>query len=264
MTRQDEKYQALLKNNQSGSSDLLKQTIQWIHEQLRSGRDNAQILKDLKAICKAHPSMALLQNFAEFFHKIPLNGQRVDAWMVMYQKHESQASRKFSSHLGNFKNILVHSYSGLLYQSLLKVSNPLNIFCTESRPVFEGRMLAEKLADSQHKVYLISDMAAFSVISRVEIVAFGCDTITKRGIINKIGTAPLAEIAQRQGKMSYFIGTSEKVLKDWNDDFLLRQGSRDEIYSGNGKVQIENYYFDLTPVSNVSGLFLETGLSRIF
>ncbi len=64
--------------------------------------------------------------------------------------------------------------------------------------------------------------------------------------------------------MNYFIGTAEKVLEYWNDDFLLRQGSRTEIYPGKNTMQVENYYFDLTPPSNIGGLFLETGLSRMF
>jgi translation initiation factor 2B subunit (eIF-2B alpha/beta/delta family) len=64
--------------------------------------------------------------------------------------------------------------------------------------------------------------------------------------------------------MNYYIGTTEKVLESWKDDFLLRQGSRDEIYEGDGSVHVENYYFDLTPASYISGLFLETGISRMF
>ncbi|MCI0605814.1 hypothetical protein L0156_22740 [bacterium] len=264
MTRVDETYQTLLANNYSGSSDLLRLTIDWIQETLREGQEEKQILLNLQTLCKAHPAMALLQNFSNFFRKIPLSPQRTQAWLEMYHKHETTACHKFSAHLSNFTNILVHSYSGLLHRSLKSVPNTLNIFCTESRPVLEGRSLAEKLSDSHHKVYLITDMAAFSVLSRVEVLAFGCDSITPRGIVNKIGTAALAELAQRQGRMNYFIGTTEKVLDSWEDDFLLRQGSRDEIYEGNGSVHVENYYFDLTSPPNISGLFLETGISRMF
>jgi translation initiation factor 2B subunit (eIF-2B alpha/beta/delta family) len=107
-------------------------------------------------------------------------------------------------------------------------------------------------------------MAAFSVIQRVELLAFGCDSITPRGIVNKLGTAALAEIGLRQGKLSYFLGTTEKILNSWNDDILLRQGSRDEIYKKDGSIQIENYYFDLTPPEFAGGLFLETGISRMY
>jgi translation initiation factor 2B subunit (eIF-2B alpha/beta/delta family) len=264
MPRVDEIYQTLLVDNTSGSSNLLKKTADWIQEALRNGHEEQQILRHMEALCKAHPAMALLQNFSKFFHDTGLSPQRIQAWMEMYQKHETIACNNFSTHLSNFTNILVHSSSGLLYESLKNVSSTLNIFCTESRPMLEGRSLAEKLSKSHHKVYLITDLAAFSVVPRVEVLAFGCDSITPRGIVNKIGTAAMAEIAQRQGKMNYFIGTSEKVLEAWKDDFLLRQGGRDEIYAGNGSVHVENYYFDLTPPSHISGLFLETGISRMF
>ena len=262
----DEAYQTLLNDNTSGSSDVLKRTIEWLHPLLASGDPNeTEILAKLDLLCEAHPSMALLRTFSAHFHTVPLKPVEMDAWMVRYREHEVSACQHFSAHLSNFTNILVHSYSGMLYQSLKNVLKRLNIYCTESRPAFEGRFLAEKLAaHTNHKIYLIADIAAFSVLPRVEITAFGCDAITPRGIVNKLGTATIAEIAQRQGRMNYFIGTSEKVLEDWNDDFLLRHGSREEIYKGNLPVQIENYYFDLTPPPYVGGLFLETGLQGCF
>jgi translation initiation factor 2B subunit (eIF-2B alpha/beta/delta family) len=264
MGRVDDQYQTLLRDNSSGSSDLFKQTIHWIDSALKEGQDPTSLLRELQQLCKTHPSMALLRNFSKLFEKIPLNEKRIRAWVDMYTKHEETACKKLRAHLSNFSNLLVHSYSGMLYKSLSAVTSPLSIFCTESRPAFEGRMLAEKLSETNHKVFLISDMAAFSTISRVEALLFGCDAITPRGIVNKIGTAPLAEIGQRQGKMNYFIGTSEKLLEQWDDDILLRQGSSNEIYNGDRMMQVENYYFDLTSPSFISGLFLETGISRMF
>ncbi len=259
MVRIEERYKALLSDNYSGSSDLLKQTVAWVDTALNDGRSEKEILKDLGALCKIHPAMALLQNFHRFFLKIPLNSKRIRAWMDKYKRHETAACRRFSAHLNHFKNVLVHSNSGHLYRSLKEVSTSLNIFCTESRPVMEGITLAEKLAQTHHRIYLITDMAAFSVIPRVEVLAFGCDAITPRGIVNKSGTAALSEISQKQGRMNYFIGTSEKILDDWNDDILLREGPREEIYEENGSLQVENYYFDLTPSSLITGIFLEKG-----
>jgi translation initiation factor 2B subunit (eIF-2B alpha/beta/delta family) len=264
MTRTDEAYQALLADNHSGSSELFKATIEWIELALCAKQGEKQIMAALKQLGKTHPAMALLDNFCGFFRQIPLSTSRLHAWMQKYRKHEADACKNFASLLSNFTNILVHSNSGLLFKSIRSVSKTLNVFCTESRPAMEGRSLAEKLADSAHKVYLITDMAAFSVIPRIEVLAFGCDSITPRGIVNKLGTSALAEIAQRQGKMNYFVGTTEKILDHWNDDILLRQGSRDEIYDKNGSIQVENYYFDLTPPELLGGVFLETGISRIY
>ena len=265
MSRVDESYQTLLTDNTSGSSIILRNTFQWLHQVLGTNHPDAEeILTKLDLLSKAHPAMALLRNFCAEARRVKLRQPELDAWIETYRKHEEAACQQFTTHLSNFTNILVHSYSGMLYQSLKNVSNALNIFCTESRPAFEGRFLAERLSDTHHKVYLITDLAAFSVLPRVEMIAFGCDSITPRGIVNKIGTAPIAETAQRQGKINYFIGTSEKVLEDWDDNFLLRQGSREELYRGNPAVQVENYYFDLTSPPWVGGLFLETGLQGCF
>lgn len=264
MNRADESYQILLQNNTSGSSDILKRTLQWLHQALEEGQQQAKILLDLESLCKTHVSMALLQNLSLFLHEKELTTDRIEFWRNACENHEKTSCRIFASHLSDFTNILIHSYSGLLYESIKQVSKTLNVYCTESRPAFEGRLLADKLAETHHKIYLISDMASFSVLRRVEIAAFGCDSITPRGIVNKIGTAALAEISQRHGKMNYFIGTTDKIIDHWDDDFLLRQGSREEIYRGNGTVQVENYYFDLTPPQHIGGLFLETGLSRMF
>lgn len=264
MARVDEAFQALMSDHESGSSDILKKTVEWLRESLDKGRIISEIRADLAALSKAHPSMGLLHNFSLSFAKEELNRANIDFWMETYHEHESSACREFSMQLSHFTNVLIHSYSGLLYESLKNVPNTLNIFCTESRPVYEGRSFAEKLSDTHHKIYLITDMAAFAVIPRVEIMAFGCDSITPRGIINKIGTAALAQIAQRQGRMNYFVGTTEKVLNKWDDSFLMRQGPRDEIYKGSRAVQVENYYFDLTPPAYIDGVVLESGLARIY
>jgi len=264
MTRIDDAYQALLADNHSGSSELFKATVDWIELALCAKKGEKKIMDDLGRLYNTHPAMALLDNFSKFFRQIPLSTSRLHAWMQKYRKHEAEACKNFAALLSNFTNILIHSNSGLLFKSLKSVTKTLNVFCTESRPAMEGRTLAEKLSDSPHKIYLITDVAAFSVIRRVEILAFGCDSITPRGIVNKLGTAALAEMAQRQGRMNYFVGTTEKILDYWNDDILLRQGSPDEIYDKKGLVHVENYYFDLTPPEWIGGLLLEKGISRTY
>ncbi|PWT92569.1 MAG: hypothetical protein C5B54_03310 [Acidobacteria bacterium] len=252
---------ALINDTLSPSSELLRKMVDWALDALNAGQKSDKILNDISYLCRSHPSKVLLQSFHRFFLQIPLNANKIKSWFEMYLKHESSACQHFANHLANFKNILVYSSSGLLEYSLRAVSSPLNIFCTEGRPAMEGRMLAEKLARSRHKIYLISDMAAFSVIPRIEILALGCDAITTRGVINKIGTAALASAAQQAGKKAYFIGTSEKIADKWSEEFLLREGPKTEIYSGTEAVQVENYYFDITSSNLIDGIFLEGGLA---
>jgi translation initiation factor 2B subunit (eIF-2B alpha/beta/delta family) len=257
-TRQ--RFEELINDHSSGSSELLRRTIDWILAAFEEGQDASTVQDRLDDLCREHPSMALLRNLRAFFERIAPNPNRVKAWLDMYVKHESAACRLFAAHLSNFKNILIHSNSGVIGAALAEAPSQLNIFCTEGRPAFEGRMMAQKLSRTRHRVFLIADMAAFSVIPRVEIVAFGCDAVTPRGFVNKIGTCAIAASASAAGKKVYFVASTEKCVDDWSEDFLLRHGPPEEIYGGSDAIHVENYYFDLTPPQLTSGVFLETGL----
>jgi translation initiation factor 2B subunit (eIF-2B alpha/beta/delta family) len=256
-----ESLSSLIHDTQAGSSELLRRTVDWTVASLKSGQSVDKTLNDLSYLCHSHSSMVLLQSFHKFFVRIPLNEARIKSWLDMYLKHEAAACQHLANHFTNFRNVLVHSNSGLLQTALRLVETPLNVFCTEGRPAFEGRVMAEKLARTRHKPYLITDMAAFSVISRVEALAFGCDALTSRGAVNKIGTSALAAAALHAGKKVYFLATSEKIVERWSEDFLLRQGTATEIYNGTEAIQVENYYFDLTPLNSISGIFLEGGIT---
>lgn len=255
-----ERFEELINDHHSGSSVLLRRTIDWILAAFDEGQDASTVQDGIDKLCHEHPSMALLHNLRAFFERIAPNPNRVKAWLDMYLKHESASCRIFAAYLANFKNVLIHSNSGVVGAALAEAQSPLNIFCTEARPAFEGRMLAQKLSQTRHKVFLITDMAAFSVIPRVEVMAFGCDAVTPRGFVNKIGTCALAGAASAAGKKVYFVASTEKCVDQWSEDFLLRHGPREEIYDGDEAIHVENYYFDLTPPRLTSGLFLETGL----
>jgi translation initiation factor 2B subunit (eIF-2B alpha/beta/delta family) len=256
-------FLSLLEDHESGSSQLLRKCVDWLNAALESGEDPEKIHAQLEQLCHEHSSMALLSNLNQFLHKVSLNAGRIRAWYEMVLKHESAACILFAEHLAGFKNILVHSNSGLLARSLENVNTPLNIFCTESRPAFEGRILAERLTGLGHRVCLVTDMAAFSLLHRIEVLALGCDSITPRGVVNKIGTAALAAAAADHGRKCYVVGTSEKWIDGWHQDFLLRQGPRKEVYDGVATIHVENYYFDLTPLELVNGIFIETGLAQM-
>lgn len=252
-------YASILTDNQSGSSGILRNAVDWLCDSLASGADPRDIMSGLREICQRHGSMALLQNLKTALLEQPLTISAIQEWMENYRKHEQEACRHFSERLTEHRDILVYSNSGILESSLVKVPIKLHVYCMESRPGREGIVLAEKLARSHHRVTLLTDLAAFSVIERVDALAFGCDAITPQGIVNKIGTAALAAAARATGTKNYFVGTSEKKLDFWKKEYLDHQGSREEIYSGDEPIQVQNFYFDLTPLEYVSDLFLESG-----
>jgi translation initiation factor 2B subunit (eIF-2B alpha/beta/delta family) len=252
-------YSNILTDNQSGSSGVLRNTVDWLCDSLASGAGPDDVMHGLHEICNRHSAMALLQNLQASLMNRPLSISSVQEWMKTYREHEQKACRFFSERLAECSDVLVYSNSGMLENSILMVRPGLHIYCMESRPGHEGIVLAEKLARAQHRVTILADLAAFSVIPRVDVLAFGCDAITPKGIVNKVGTAALAAAAHTSGKKNYFVGTSEKKLDFWKEEYLNHQGSGGEIYTGLPSIQVENFYFDLTPMEYVDDLFLESG-----
>jgi translation initiation factor 2B subunit (eIF-2B alpha/beta/delta family) len=259
MPRTVKSLKSLLQDSESGSSDLLQVVVSWVLTEIKKKGGTERVRAGLNDLSSRHSAMALLGCFSRHFQTTAPTKDAIEKWMKSYQKHEEDACQHFAEYLSRYRNILVHSNSGLLSRSLLTVPESLQIYCTESRPSLEGKSLAETFARSKHKVVLLTDMAAFRVIPEVDLLAFGCDAITTRGVVNKIGTAALAQAAKISNKDSYFVGTTEKVVPEWKDSFLERQGLTKELYSGKQPLQVQNYYFDLTPPELVRYVFLETG-----
>jgi translation initiation factor 2B subunit (eIF-2B alpha/beta/delta family) len=259
MPRTVKSLKALLEDSESGSSALLQMIVHWALAEIKKKGGADKVRTGLNELSSRHSSMALLENFNRHFQKTAPTKEAIEKWMESYQQHEEKACQHFAEYLSKYKNILVHSNSGLLCRSLLSVPESLQIYCTESRPAMEGKSMAETFARSKHKVILLTDIAAFRIVPVVDLLAFGCDAITTKGVVNKIGTAALAQAGKISGKDSCFVGTSEKVVPEWKDSFLERHGLPKELYAGKQPLEVQNYYFDLTPPDLVRYVFLETG-----
>jgi translation initiation factor 2B subunit (eIF-2B alpha/beta/delta family) len=252
----------LISNDTSGSSEILKRAIETINQSLDAGSRPIALLDDLTMLCNFHPSMVALSNLRKYLISKGISKGTIQSWFHTYQEHEESACQHFAAHLEQYDQVLVHSNSGLLLRSFQMMKRRIKIFCTESRPAFEGILLAQQLSRAGHNVTVTTDMGAFPLIRQMDALAFGCDGLTKRGIVNKIGTSALAFAARPIGKNTFFIATSEKFAENWEDTYLLRHGPGDQLYVGKEGISVQNFYFDLTPPEFVSGLFLEDGLRK--
>ena len=244
--------------------ELLRVTAEWALERLAAGESTQTVTARLQQRVRDHPCSGLVQNFSRFFQKIPANAARVRAWLDMCQKHETSAAAIAAPYLEKFDSMLVCPGNDLVRQALFAMTRTATIFVAGSSP--QGVRLAEQLTDSLHRVYLIHEMAAFSVLDRADCLLSGCSAVTPRGLVQPIGTAAVCTAARAAGKKVYFFATSDMKLDDWEDENLLCQGPASEIYPGrNEKLHVENYRFELMPTERADGIFLETGMtSNVF
>ena len=158
------------------------------------------------------------------------------------------ASRNTVPILPEEGHVLTHSNSGTVRRALelaVKSKRKLTVYALESSPGLEGKQLAKDLIDIGVPVKLIADSAMNSIISDVQMVIVGADSVLASGsVINKIGTSEIADAAKENAVPFLAVCESTKFSAA---DFLGEE------------IQIAETLFDLTPADHVSKIVTEFG-----
>lgn len=163
--------------------------------------------------------------------------------------------------------ILTHCHSSTVTYLLNKAEREgksFEVVCTETRPVFQGRITAKEMSDLGVKTTIIIDSAARFFINNVDLVIVGADAITSEGnVINKIGTSVLALVAQEARTPFYVV--SELLKFDpatmYGDYEKIEERSPDEIWKNPPEnLIIRNPAFDVTRRDFIHGIICEEGI----
>jgi len=155
--------------------------------------------------------------------------------------------------------IMTHCHSGeacAVIKQALKEGKKITIYVTETRPKEQGIKTAEELKRIGIPTTLIIDSATEFFIKDVDIVITGADAIRKEGIVNKIGTYPLAVVAKEHKKPFYVIGDTLKL--DRRKRLIIEERPVSEVYKDG--ITIRNPAFDVTPWRYVKRVVTEKGI----
>jgi len=224
-----------------------------------------------KILAEARPSMPPVANLA--YATLKLVEERISegedlkdavelavrSIVKTYQDHLRKTVQKAAAVLRRYDSILTHSYSSTA-AAAIELCSGLRVFVTESRPKYEGRRLAERLAQKGLDVTLIVDSAASYVIDRGLVDAFvtGCDAILDDcSIVNKIGTRMIALAAHEAGTPFIVITDTWKTAVH---GFSLEEHSPSEVYEKTSeKLSALNPYFEIVPARLISFYVTESG-----
>jgi translation initiation factor eIF-2B subunit delta len=228
------------------------------------------------ALCRAQPAMAPLFNLVNevllAVEAAAASGEallRVRQTAQAFLDHIDGANQRLAtatlSLLPRPAHVLTFSYSSSVLAVLLEAharQTLAKVFCTESRPMQEGRGLAQALAGVGIAVELGVDAAITTFAHQAQIVLTGADSITAQGIVNKVGTTSLALAARHVGIPCYVIADGYKWFPAAASTPEVGQPkSGAEVWrdppSG---VRIWNAYFECTPMALISGVIGEDGL----
>ena len=163
--------------------------------------------------------------------------------------------------------VLTHCHSSTVTYLLRRAKlegRSFEVICTESRPVFQGRITAKEMLELGVKTTLIVDSAARFFMNQVDLVFVGADAITSEGnVVNKIGTSMIALIAQEARTPFYVVSELLKFdpVTRYGDYEKIEERRQNEIWKNPPKnLIIRNPAFDITRRDFVHGIICEEGI----
>jgi translation initiation factor eIF-2B subunit delta len=110
--------------------------------------------------------------------------------------------------------VVTCSRSALVERTIRELARvqPVRVCCAESRPGLEGEALAAALAAAGLEVELFPDAAIGTALRGADCLLAGADAVSRRAIVNKVGTAALAALAKLSGVPVVVLAGREKIV----------------------------------------------------
>jgi len=167
--------------------------------------------------------------------------------------------------------VMAHSYSSSVIAILKRAheqGTDLKVFVTEARPELEGRDVARALAESGIDTTLIIDSAVSHFIEQVDKVMVGAEAVAANGaIVNKIGTATIAAVAQRARVKVFVAASTYKFSPETMFGELITIEERDNSYVLDdpemrklSNLHVRNPAFDVTSPQDIDLIVTERGV----
>ena len=279
----DSIWQGIKNDRTTGAVELVRKGIDAIALSITHfGGDASMFFDELTRISKiltdSQPSMA---SFFQLANKLLLAAEGHQDIEEMKQATK-EALKEFLLHLQTSSEgiskiagglipkrskVLTHSYSSLVLKALIDASHEgkeFEVICTESRPNFEGLQMARKLSDSGIKVQVQIDSAAVYTLKDVDLVLVGADCLTPFGLVNKVGTYGLA-LSARERKVHFYAlcGTDKLLGAGMAKKYRILRRDPTEIWMDPPqRVEVFNFYYDITPLDLLTAIFTEEGIIR--
>ena len=157
--------------------------------------------------------------------------------------------------------VITCSYSATVVEVLSQMPD-MRVLVPESRPLFEGRRLAQELTERGLKVTFFVDAAMAFFGGEADAALVGADSVLSDGsILNKVGSNLLALAAGDSGVPFYVVCDTSKfdVMNLLGRPPVLEEKEPTEVAEGLRFVQVRNPYFEVTPARLISAIVTEFG-----
>lgn len=175
---------------------------------------------------------------------------------------KEKVAKLASKFIAKNTKILMHSRS-MTVLACLKNAHKLNknifVYVTESRPDSSGRQMCNLLSQAGIQNQLIMDVSIGIYLEKVDMVMVGAEGVcSSGGILNKVGTYPLAICARSINKPFYVVAESYKFIRM----YPLNQGdvpANDRQNFGECGKDFPNDKLDYTPPAFITLILTDLG-----
>ncbi|MCK5624634.1 hypothetical protein KAI04_02230 [Candidatus Pacearchaeota archaeon] len=217
-----------------------------------------------KKLLLSRPTEPMMENVLNLAEKKPYNE---------IEKHFDEAQDKINKEvlkLVKSKDVLfTHCHSTNVANALIyakKKGKNFEVYNTETRPLFQGRETARELRKAGIKVTMFIDSALGVALSKEQgtkkanKIFLGADALLRKGVINKIGSEIIAQVAKNNKIPVYIVADSWKFTKK---KVPREQRKLAEVWDTAPKnIKVKNPAFEFVPKKYIKEIISELGTLR--
>lgn len=220
----------------------------------------------IKKLISLRPTEPMLQKVLSLVDKMPY-----EEILAHFENAQNKINKTVFKIVKDNDRIFTHCHSTNVVNALIyakKKGKRFQVYNTETRPLFQGRKTAKELSNAGIKVTMFIDSASAIAIEKenkrdnlyATKVFLGADALLSEGIINKIGSGLISEIAFKNKIPVYIIADSWKFSKI---KIPIEQRSLNEVWNRAPKnVKIKNPAFEFVKKKYITGIVTELGLMK--
>jgi ribose 1,5-bisphosphate isomerase len=162
--------------------------------------------------------------------------------------------------------VFTHCHSTNVIHALIyakKHGKKFEVYNTETRPLFQGRKTAKELSKEGINVTTFVDSAIGIALTKsqetkkVDLVLLGSDAILKKGVVNKVGSGTISQLAKINKIPVHIIADSWKFSPKGAE---LEERDFHEVWKeAPMKIKVENPAFEFVPKTNIKSIISELG-----
>lgn len=181
--------------------------------------------------------------------------------LAHFENAKNTINKEVLKLIKNNSIVYTHCHSGSVTKALIYAKNhkkKFEVYNTETRPLYQGRITSKELSKAGIKVTQFVDSAFHQAIPKADIILIGADAILEKGVINKIGSATVAELASIHKIPLYIISDSWKFSPK---NVKIEERDFHEVWKNAPKnIKIKDSAFELIEKKYIEAIVSELGI----